>query len=109
MLLVYCGNTANWKAIALMDIRHGERAPHDSRQHSDVGRLLQRLIPANRFKKALICVDHCIRQHARLVCFRNEPAVIVNFFEIHATHLRKLGSPNHPKFDGSRIDDKLRP
>ena len=64
---------------------------------------------ANRFKKALICVDHCIRQHARLVCFRNEPAVMVNFFEIHATHPRKLGSPNHPKFDGSRIDDKWRP
>ena len=108
-MLVDGRNTADRKAVALMDIRHRQSASHNSGKHGDVGRLFQGLILANRFKKALAGIDDRIRQHAGLVRFRNEPAVIVNLFQVHTRRQRRPESPNHPESDGSRIDDTSRP
>ena len=83
MLLVHCGHSADWKAVALMNVGHREGAPDDSRQHRDIGCLFQRLIPANCFEKLFIRKDHCVGPHARLVSSGDEPAVIVDFFEMH--------------------------
>src|SRR5262249_30934830 len=82
LLDVDSGNTPDRKTISLMNVRHRKRPPDDSGQHRHIRRLLQGLVAANRFEQEFICIDDGVRQHAGLGRSWNQPAVIVDLFEM---------------------------
>ena len=108
ILLVDRGNTSNGKAVALMNIRHCKGSADDAGKHRNVGCLFEGLIAADGFEQWLARVHKSVREHSGFIGPWNQPAIIVDLFQVHIKRLRTPGSPNHPGPDDFRIDDTSR-
>src|SRR5437667_167204 len=108
VLLVDRGNTSNGKAVALMNIRHCKGSADDAGKHRNVGCLFEGLIAADGLEQWLARVHKSVREHSGFIGPWNQPAIIVDLFQVHIKRLRTPGSPNHPGPDDFRIDDTSR-
>ena len=67
-------DAADGKAVAPVDIRHGERVPHDAGQRCHVGDLLDRHVAGHRVDHGCVSIDHPRNAHARHVIHWQFPA-----------------------------------
>ena len=72
-----CANSADRKAIAEMNIRHGQRILHNSRQVGNVCDLSQRIVFPNLGDEVFVRINAARNSHAALS--RDFPEIIVNF------------------------------
>ena len=85
-------HAADGEAVALVNVGHGQRPPHDPRQHRHVDRLLEREVFEQVLQQPLVRVDERVRQHSRLRAARHQQAVIIELLQL--LHFQRHGRPS---------------
>src|SRR5712692_12001794 len=77
-----------------MNVRHGQRAPHDSRQMRDVHGLFDGEIAENLLEQFFVGVDQRVGEHAGPRAARHQPAHVVKFLQYVFSNGQGSGCPH---------------
>jgi len=93
LLQIHRRHAADRKAVAPVDVGHGNRAAHDAWQKRHIRHLLGRLVLLDLLNHRLAGEDETVHAHAELVAFRNAPAVLVDLLQRTLPHLAHSDLP----------------
>jgi hypothetical protein len=86
-LHVHRRHATDREAVAPVDVGHRNRVAHDAWQKRHIRHLLRRLVLLDLLNHRLAGEDETVHAHARLVAFRNAPAVLVDLLQRTLPHL----------------------